>query len=259
MAPQRLSSPASDPGLSLAENVVLALVETGCTHGWAVVRELASDADLGRVWHLSRALTYRAIDTLAEKGLLRRKPADGAGGRERVPLVPTAAGRRAFRLWVDVPVGHVREVRTELLVKLVLRERAGLDNHELLVRQRDQLAPLLDALTHRVDGDDLVAAWRAENAGAVRRFLDRAIGADRVGASTAGELTLSARNQLRGTVASVRRGDVLSSVRVALRDGQEITAVITTDAVDDLDLVRGDDAVVVMKSTEVMIATPPAG
>ena len=45
-------------------------------------------------------------------------------------------------------------------------------------------------------------------------------------------MQLSARNQLDGTVDAVNRGAVMSTVRVALPDGQRLTAAITKDAVD---------------------------
>jgi len=66
---------------------------------------------------------------------------------------------------------------------------------------------------------------------------------------------LSARNRLHGFVEEVRVDGLLAQVR--LRVGNEsLTAVITADAVRALKLRRGDDAIAIIKSTEVMIATP---
>jgi molybdate transport system regulatory protein len=65
---------------------------------------------------------------------------------------------------------------------------------------------------------------------------------------------LSARNQLNATVETVTHGQVMSTVRVALSDGQKITAAITRDAATELGLAQGDQVVVVIKSTEVMLA-----
>ncbi len=64
---------------------------------------------------------------------------------------------------------------------------------------------------------------------------------------------LSARNQLRGTVDSVRGDRVLCEVVLRLGDGQQITAVITRRSADQLGLRRGLAAVAVIKSTEVML------
>jgi molybdopterin-binding protein len=64
---------------------------------------------------------------------------------------------------------------------------------------------------------------------------------------------LSARNRLHGFVEEVRVDGLLAQVRLRVGD-QTLTAVITADAIQALKLRRGDDAVAVIKSTEVMIA-----
>ncbi len=64
---------------------------------------------------------------------------------------------------------------------------------------------------------------------------------------------LSARNQLKAKVKSVKLGTVMSEVVVELGDGQEIVSAITRGSTESLDLKAGDDIVVVIKSTEVMI------
>jgi molybdopterin-binding protein len=66
---------------------------------------------------------------------------------------------------------------------------------------------------------------------------------------------LSARNQLHGFVDEVRIDGLLAQVRLRVGD-QSLTAVITADAVHALNLRRGDDALAIVKSTEVMIARP---
>ena len=67
-------------------------------------------------------------------------------------------------------------------------------------------------------------------------------------------MQLSARNQLDATVDAVNHGEVMSTVRVVLSDGQHITAAITKDAADELGFAPGDAVVVVIKATEVMLA-----
>lgn len=64
---------------------------------------------------------------------------------------------------------------------------------------------------------------------------------------------LSARNQLRGFVEEVRTDGLLAQVRLRIGD-QTLTAIITEDAVTALKLKRGDSAIAIVKSTEVMIA-----
>ncbi len=73
-------------------------------------------------------------------------------------------------------------------------------------------------------------------------------------AATSGFIVaLSGRNRLRGFVDEVRSDGLLGQVRLRIGD-QTLTAVITRDAIQELKLRRGDDAVAIIKSTEVMIA-----
>jgi molybdopterin-binding protein len=65
-------------------------------------------------------------------------------------------------------------------------------------------------------------------------------------------VALSGRNQLRGIVDEVRGDGLLAQVRLRIAD-QILTAVITRDAANELKLKRGDEAVAIIKSTEVMI------
>jgi molybdopterin-binding protein len=65
-------------------------------------------------------------------------------------------------------------------------------------------------------------------------------------------VSLSGRNQLRGIVEEVRVEGLLAQVRLRV-GGQRLTAVITRDAIDALKLKRGQPALAVIKSTEVMI------
>ena len=66
-------------------------------------------------------------------------------------------------------------------------------------------------------------------------------------------VALSGRNQLRGVVEEVRIDGLLAQVRLRVGD-QSLTAVITKDAVTELKLRRGDDALAIVKATEVMVA-----
>ena len=64
---------------------------------------------------------------------------------------------------------------------------------------------------------------------------------------------LSARNRLHGFIEEVRVDGLLAQIRLRVGD-QSLTAVITADAVRALKFRRGDDALAIVKSTEVMIA-----
>jgi molybdopterin-binding protein len=90
--------------------------------------------------------------------------------------------------------------------------------------------------------------------------IERLLSANgRVGTTTASTrpvsgvlVSLSGRNQLRGVVEEVRVEGLLAQVRLRV-GGQRLTAVITRDAIDALKLKRGQPALAVIKSTEVMI------
>jgi molybdopterin-binding protein len=68
-------------------------------------------------------------------------------------------------------------------------------------------------------------------------------------------MELSARNQLRGTVKAVKSGAVMAEVTVDVQPGT-VTAAITDTSRERLTLKEGDTVSVIIKATEVMIATP---
>ncbi|HYB92751.1 MAG TPA: TOBE domain-containing protein [archaeon] len=65
---------------------------------------------------------------------------------------------------------------------------------------------------------------------------------------------LSARNVFKGKVVAVEKGVITAKVKVEVKMPITITAVITKEAVEDLDVKVGDEVEAIMKSTEVMIA-----
>jgi molybdate transport system regulatory protein len=67
-------------------------------------------------------------------------------------------------------------------------------------------------------------------------------------------LKISARNRLKGKVVAVEKGLITAKVKVEVTMPVTVTAVITKDAVEDLDVKVGDEVEAIVKSTEVMIA-----
>ena len=65
-------------------------------------------------------------------------------------------------------------------------------------------------------------------------------------------LKISARNQIAGKVIDVEDGDVISKVKIEIQPTL-ITSVITREAVEKLDIKKGDRVLAIIKSTEVMI------
>ncbi|MET9552609.1 TOBE domain-containing protein [Streptomyces sp. NPDC006645] len=70
-------------------------------------------------------------------------------------------------------------------------------------------------------------------------------------------MQLSIRNQLPGTVTAVTPGEVMATVRVHLSGGQDVTAAITLEAVQELGIEEGAAVRVLAKATEVSLATGP--
>lgn len=65
-------------------------------------------------------------------------------------------------------------------------------------------------------------------------------------------MELSARNQFKGRVTGVKMGTVMAEVHVEI-EPSAVTATITATSVEHLGLKAGDEVIVVVKSTEVMI------
>lgn len=64
---------------------------------------------------------------------------------------------------------------------------------------------------------------------------------------------ISARNQLVGTIESVKEGAVNGHVRLALADGSHIMGSITNEAIENLGLKAGEPAVAIIKATDVIV------
>jgi molybdate transport system regulatory protein len=67
-------------------------------------------------------------------------------------------------------------------------------------------------------------------------------------------LKLSARNQFKGKVVAVEKGVITGKVKVEIKMPVTITAVITKEAIEELDIKIGDEVTAIVKSTEIMIA-----
>ncbi len=67
-------------------------------------------------------------------------------------------------------------------------------------------------------------------------------------------MKLSARNQIKGKVIAVEKGQTTAHVRIDIGGGNVVTSSITNEAVDDLGLKVGDDAIAVIKASDVMVA-----
>ena len=177
------SQPASLPEMSLPEWLVLAILSQHPAHGFAVAQLTASGGDLGRVWQIPKAVVYRAIGRLLEPGLIVPEGTEPGLGPQRTVYAATGDGQAAAERWLREPVEHVREIRSELLLKLALLDRAGVDPAGLLCAQRAVLEPLVGAIESRrasSEGfDATLLAWRRATAVAALEFIDIITPADR--------------------------------------------------------------------------------
>lgn len=168
---------SSDDSLLLGEWACLGLLYPAPAHGFAIAARLRRGGDIGRVWSLSRPLTYRALEQLAKRGFVEvvgEEP--GIAGGNRTIVATTRAGRAALRAWLRTPVTHLRDVRSELVLKLILAEECGVDVSRMLAQQRALIEPLATSLAEQVEADgalDIVALWRSESSQATLRFLER--------------------------------------------------------------------------------------
>lgn len=161
--------------LLTGEWACLALLSQSPMHGFALSKELSPTGDIGRIWSLSRPLTYRAIDQLLERGYVEpRGEQPGRAGGNRTIYSATRSGRSAFRSWVVTPVAHPRDLRSELLLKIALARRCSISTDDLIRQQREIFEDIRVGLVERLHGepDDVVLMWRIHSVRAALRFLD---------------------------------------------------------------------------------------
>lgn len=166
--------------LSLGEWAVLGVVAEGPTHGFAVARLLGAGGALGRIWTVPRPVVYQALKKLADLELVV------VAGTEASPEGPTRRliavsppGGAALAWWMATPVARVRDVRSELLLKLALADRSGTDTTALISLQRrvvlDRQEEVRRAAAAEAAGNGFgptLWAWRLAAVGAVVNFLD---------------------------------------------------------------------------------------
>ena len=160
--------------LAAGDWAVLACVAERPAHGFAVATRLAPDGDLGRVVTVSRPLTYRAIERLLARSLVEVVGEErGRNGLTRTVYAATAAGRDALGEWLGAPVTAPDDLAVDFVLKVVVLVRLGLDDTDLLARQREVLTTELAMLDGGDEENDPVDLWHEEAARAAVRFVDR--------------------------------------------------------------------------------------
>lgn len=170
-----MTSVSTDTNLLLGEWACLGVLCKAPSHGFAIAARLKPESDIGRIWTMSRALTYRALAQLEARDLIKAVGEEqGLAGGNRTVYRVTRAGRAIFMTWLQEPVVHVRDMRSELLLKLALFEELNLDASGLISAQQSWLNDHLKNLrAERSEKGDPVLLWRIEMAAAALRFLNR--------------------------------------------------------------------------------------
>jgi DNA-binding PadR family transcriptional regulator len=161
--------------LSLNEFAVLTVLGEEPRHGFAVARELQRDAPLGTIWRVARPQVYRSVDKVVGLGLATLGPAEPGDGPERHVATLTPEGRATVEQWAVEPVERLRQLRSELLFKLLACRRLGLDGATLIERQSAVIATishhLADELATTHDDRRIALLWRQASADAAEAFL----------------------------------------------------------------------------------------
>lgn len=58
---------------------------------------------------------------------------------------------------------------------------------------------------------------------------------------------------LKGKVEKVEKGPITATIKIKIESPNMVTAIISKESVEDLDIKEGDEVTAVIKSTEVMI------
>jgi DNA-binding PadR family transcriptional regulator len=158
--------------LSLNEWAVLGLLVERPRHGYDIAAELRPAAQVGQAWRLTRPLVYRALERLRALGLVEAQRTEpGSAGPTRTVHAATGTGCQRLGDWLDRPVDHVRDMRSEFLLKVVLARRLEHDTTPLVQAQRARLDTRLAELG-TPPSTDVVQLWRHHSAQAARTFLD---------------------------------------------------------------------------------------
>ncbi len=167
---------ANEQQLLLGEWACLGILYPRPTHGFAIAARLKPDGDVGRVWSISRPLTYRCLEQLADRRYIHAVGEErGIAGGNRTILAATRSGRAQLRKWLHTPVEHLRDVRSELLLKLIIADLCGIEVSSMLEQQHVLIEQLAGAIAGPVDDAtraDVVDLWRIESSRAALRFVE---------------------------------------------------------------------------------------
>lgn len=269
------ASPSSEP-LELGGELWLRAGEQ--TLGGATrIALLAAIGDTGSITRAAKAvgLSYKAawdaVDTMnnlaGEPLVARSTGGKGGGGTTLTPRATSliAAFRtieREHRRFIEAAsaavagfdvdwaligrIGMKTSARNQLFGKVASIVRGTVNDEVTLALPGGQ--PVVAVLTH--ESADALGLQEGADACALVKASWVVLAVDDGGP----ELKVSARNRLRGSVESVTAGAVNSEVTLALDGGGTLTAVVTNESVDALQLDAGRRAIALFKASSVILA-----
>jgi len=211
-------------------------------------------------------LLLETAGNLARAPLVEKVTGGRGGGGTR--LAPAA--RQLLATWQQLQIRHASFLREQ---EAWLLEQPGLAallrSASMKTTARNQFAGTVSAVTQgpvtthvtlTLPGSLEITAAMTTTAA---KQLKLAVGREAIALVKASEVVLvtdfagyrlSARNQLEGTVSRVHKGAVTSMVGLTLPGGATITASVTNDAVEALDIAVGQAATATFKAYAVMLA-----
>jgi DNA-binding PadR family transcriptional regulator len=140
-------------GISLGEYAILGLLRERPLHGYEIARRFSADLDLGLVLPLDMSNVYALLKDLQEQGLIEGQRQTVGQRPPRTVFHLTDDADAQFLHWLEQPVGRLREVRSDLLVKLYFCRAIGARaTARLLDAQIEASQTYLDRLTRLAGG-----------------------------------------------------------------------------------------------------------
>lgn len=163
---------------TLSDWAVLAALAEEPAHGFRLAALFAKGGELGTVWTIQRPQVYRALGHLETWELAETAGVEpGDAGPPRLRYAATKQGQEAIARWRVTPVNHLRDARSELLLKLVFLERQRLEPKALITAQLARFYEIQHDYETRLrdtkGAERLALEWRLETARAALSFLER--------------------------------------------------------------------------------------
>jgi DNA-binding PadR family transcriptional regulator len=134
--------------LGAADYAILGLLREQPRHGYELAEFFREGGALVSVCGMPLNVLYAQVHRLERFRLIAGSPEPAGGARLRRVLHPTPAGSGAFLAWLEQPVGRMREVRQDFLLKLYFSRRDP--EHDTLRLLDAQIARCEEYLAERV-------------------------------------------------------------------------------------------------------------